>query len=186
MHLHNRENVAFCGMNLIKHLAPVAALVGITSSQAAPLELNAELPDVVGKNHANEEVDFKKIGAEGYLFVYFYPKANTPGCTKQACSLQDQYRTITGKGVKVIGVSIDTAQAQTKFRADHQLEFPLIADTDGKVCDSFGVPHMAGFAMRQAFLFHNGKLVWRDLDASTKEQANDLLKQLEQLQGQKP
>lgn len=173
-------------MNLIKHLAPVAALVGITTSaSAAPLELNAPIPDVVGKNHANEEVNFKQLGAEGFLFVYFYPKANTPGCTKQACSLRDQYQAITAKGVKVIGVSIDTDKAQTKFRDEHQLTFPLIADTDGKVCDSFGVPHMAGFAMRQAFLFRDGKLVWRDLDAATKEQANDLLKQLELLQGGK-
>lgn len=167
-------------MNPFKFLAPAAAVIGITLPGAAePIVEGAALPAVSCLDQAGKEVKLAEIGAKGYVFVYFYPKADTPGCTKQACSLRDSYEGITDKGVKVYGVSMDTVEAQKAFAEKYKLPFTLLADKEGKVADAFGVPHVAGFSKRQAFLFLDGKLVWRDLSASTDQQAADVLGYLE-------
>ncbi len=83
--------------------------------------------------------------------------------------------------MQVIGVSSDDVAAQKKFEEKYRLPFTLVADTDKKVMDAFGVPHTLGFATRQAFLVQNGKIVWRDLSASTAEQAADVLAAIQEL-----
>lgn len=166
-------------MNPLKALAAVAAPFGIALSSAAPIDTGAALPAVTAQDQDGKDVELSKAGSEGWTLVYFYPKADTPGCTKQACSLRDAYATLTEKKVKVFGVSLDDVAAQKAFQEKYKLPFPLLADKDGKVADAFGVPHSMGFAKRQAFLFKDGKLVWRDLSASTDEQAADVLKELE-------
>ena len=166
-------------MNPLKSLAAVAAPFGIALSSAAPIETGAALPAATAKDQDGKDVKLAEAGAEGWTLVYFYPKADTPGCTKQACSLRDAYATLTEKKVKVFGVSMDDVAAQKAFQEKYKLPFPLLADKEGKVADAFGVPHSMGFAKRQAFLFKDGKLVWRDLEASTDQQAADVLKELE-------
>ncbi len=160
-------------------IATISALIFATCASAEPIEIGAALPVVSQRNQEGEEVKLQDAGASGYLLVYFYPKADTPGCTKQACSLRDSYETLTEKGVKTYGVSMDKVEAQKAFQDKYKLPFDLLADSDGKVADAFGVPHTGGFAKRQAFLFKDGKLVWRDLSASTDQQAADVLKVLE-------
>jgi peroxiredoxin Q/BCP len=163
-------------MNPLKYLAPAAAIVGLTlPGSAEPIAEGAALPAVSCPDQAGKEVKLAETGAKGYVLVYFYPKADTPGCTKQACSLRDAYQNITDKGVKVFGSSMDSVEAQKAFAEKYKLPFTLLADKEGKVADAFGVPHVAGFAKRQAFLFQDGKLVWRDLSASTDQQAADVL-----------
>lgn len=163
-------------MNPLKYLAPAAAIVGITLPGAAePIAEGAEMPVVACMDQSGKEIKLAEVAAKGYTLVYFYPKADTPGCTKQACSLRDSYDKITEKGVKVFGVSMDSVEAQKAFSDKYKLPFSLLADKEGKVADAFGVPHLAGFAKRQAFLFLDGKLVWRDLAASTEQQAADVL-----------
>ena len=149
-------------------------------TQAAPLEIGAQLPNVTGLDQAGKPVALKDVGSHGWLLVYFYPKADTPGCTAQACSLRDAYAELRTKGVRVIGVSADGVEAQRKFQDKYHLPFELIADTDASVINAFGVPRIPvlGFATRQAYLFKDGVLVWRDLKASTKQQAADVLKVL--------
>ncbi|MEN9991404.1 MAG: hypothetical protein RLZZ224_1106 [Verrucomicrobiota bacterium] len=166
-------------MNPFRFLAPVAAIMGLTiPGSAAPIVEGTAMPSVSCQNQAGESVDLA-AATQGYVLVYFYPKADTPGCTKQACSLRDAYEKITAKGVKVFGVSMDSVEAQKAFAEKYKLPFTLLADKEGKVADAFGVPHIAGFARRQAFLFLDGKLIWRDLSASTDEQAADVLAVIE-------
>jgi peroxiredoxin Q/BCP len=175
-----RFRATFAWMNPMKYIAPVAAIVGITLPGAAePIAEGAALPSVSCTDQKGKEVKLQELGAKGYLLVYFYPKADTPGCTKQACSLRDSYEKITDKGVKVVGVSLDSVEAQKAFAEKYKLPFILLADKEAKVADAFGVPHLAGFAKRQAYLFLDGKLVWRDLSAATNEQAADVMKVLE-------
>ncbi len=166
-------------MNPLKVIAAVAAPLGIAISSAEPIDTGAALPAVNAQDQDNKEVKLAETGAEGWTLVYFYPKADTPGCTKQACSLRDSYATLTEKKVKVFGVSMDDVAAQKAFQEKYKLPFTLLADKEGKVADAFGVPHSMGFAKRQAFLFKDAKLVWRDLSASTNQQAADVLKELE-------
>ncbi len=113
--------------------------------------------------------------ASGWALVYFYPRANTPGCTMQACSLRDAYEDLEALGVAVYGVSTDGVERQKRFRERRRLPFTLLADPEKDVLAAYGVPRFLGIASRMAFLFRDGVLVWRDLKASTGKQAADVL-----------
>lgn len=147
--------------------------------RADEIALGAALPSVTVNDQDGQPVDLAAAGAEGWTLVYFYPKADTPGCTKQACSLRDSFAVLADKQVRVFGVSSDDEATQKAFQQKYRLPFRLLADTEKKVMDAFGVPHKLGFAARQAFLFRDGELVWRDLSASTSEQAADVLAAIE-------
>lgn len=73
------------------------------------------------------------------LAIYFYPKDNTPGCTAQACSLRDGYSDLQQAGYEVLGISVDSEASHQKFINKHTLPFPLIADTEKRLVQLFGV-----------------------------------------------
>jgi peroxiredoxin Q/BCP len=73
------------------------------------------------------------------VVLYFYPKDNTPGCTKEACDLRDQFAAFTEHGVEILGVSKDSAAAHTKFKQKYSLPFTLLVDANANVCESYGV-----------------------------------------------
>jgi peroxiredoxin Q/BCP len=151
---------------------------------SAPLELKLgdRIPSLTLPDQDGKPLDLAAYGSEGYLLVFFYPKANTPGCTAQACSLRDAETQLKERGVKILGISADKPDSQKKFVTEQSLPYPLIADSESKAIQAFGVEGpMFGFARRSAFLFHNGKLVWRDAKASTKDQAEIVLKALDTL-----
>ena len=148
---------------------------------AAELKLGDGIPPLTLPDQDGKPLEIAAYGAQGYLLVFFYPKANTPGCTAQACSLRDAETRLKERGVRVLGISADKPDSQKKFVTDQKLPYPLIADSEGKAIHAFGVEGLLGFARRSAFLFHNGKLVWRDAKASTKDQAEIVLKALDTL-----
>lgn len=140
------------------------------------MEIGEHIPVVSAMNQEGETVAVNEVGASGYLLVFFYPKAETPGCIKQVCSVRDSFVELTEKGVKAIGVSIDSVGAQKEFHENRQLPYPLLADESGALWKAFGVSlKESGRTERQAFLFKDGALVWLDLKASTDEQAADVL-----------
>ena len=73
------------------------------------------------------------------MLLYFYPKDDTPGCTKEACGLRDRMEDFKKDKVEVVGVSFDTAESHQQFIEKHKLNFSLLADTDGKIADAYGV-----------------------------------------------
>ncbi len=73
------------------------------------------------------------------LVVFFYPRANTPGCTAEACSLRDHYSELKKKGYELLGVSEDSQKKQSNFKKKFNLPFPLLADTEHQLIDGFGV-----------------------------------------------
>ncbi len=73
------------------------------------------------------------------VLLYFYPKDDTPGCTKEACNFRDDYSAYQEAGVVILGVSPDTPKKHAKFKAKYELPFTLLADTDHQVCDAYGV-----------------------------------------------
>lgn len=149
--------------------------------QAEELKVGASAPVVQGVNQDGKIVDFaKEYKKNKYVLVYFYPKADTPGCTAQANSLKDSYGDLhEKKGMAIFGVSADEVAIQKDFQKKYKLPFDLIADEKKAVIDAFGVSTTMGFASRQAYLIKDGKIVWLDKSASTKEQAQDVLKFLE-------
>jgi peroxiredoxin Q/BCP len=164
--------------------APLVALMFLSSilsafSRSEPLKVGDEAPAVTGVTETGAALAFADVyKQQPYTLVYFYPKADTPGCTKQGCSLRDAYETLTKKGVAVIGVSHDDVAAQKAFKEKYHLPFTLVAGHDGAVIGAFGVPSipMTSLAKRQAYLIKDGKIVWADYSASTEKQAEDVLK----------
>ncbi|MCM4163283.1 MULTISPECIES: thioredoxin-dependent thiol peroxidase [unclassified Arenibacter] len=73
------------------------------------------------------------------LIVFFYPKANTPGCTAEACNLRDNYKELKAQGYELLGVSADSQKKQLNFKNKYQFPFPLLADEDHTILNIFGV-----------------------------------------------
>ncbi|TLZ71902.1 MAG: thioredoxin-dependent thiol peroxidase [Methanobacteriota archaeon] len=87
--------------------------------------------------------DGKRVSLEDFagknVILYFYPKDDTPGCTKEACSFRDNLARVRSKGAIVLGVSKDDLESHAKFRKKYSLSFPLLSDPEGKVLDAYGV-----------------------------------------------
>jgi len=179
-------------MNFTPLVLPLlcGAAIGLAAlaprAKASPLAVGDPAPAVSGLTDSGSTLNLADVYAkQAYTLVYFFPKADTPGCTAQGCSLRDAYQDLAAKGVVVIGVSHDDVAAQRAFKEKFHFPFTLIADADQAVSKAFGVPNypMMNLARRQAFLIRGGKVVWADYKASTDKQASDVLKVLAGLKG---
>ena len=165
-----------------KFFTTVVSFLGLMLvAKGDPLAVGAAVPDVTASDQNGQNVVLKDVFAKGTTLVYFYPKADTPGCTKQACSLRDDWSVLSGKGIQVLGVSGDKPESQKKFEEKYKLPFTLVADPEGKVAAAFGVPFMGGFAKRMSFLVKDGKVVWNMLSASTTDHSKDVVKAFDAL-----
>lgn len=159
-------------------LPALASLLTLAvAAHAAPLAVGAPAPQISAVDQDGKTVNFKDIYAKGPTLVYFYPKADTPGCTKQGCSIRDSWEDLKAKGIQVLGVSEDKADAQKAFAEKYKLPHTLIADSDGKVATAFGVDMIPGKALtsRQSFLVKDGKIAWTMLKATTETHAKDVI-----------
>lgn len=112
------------------------------------------------------------------VVMYFYPKDDTPGCTKQACSFRDNYAVYQDKGIVVLGVSKDDESSHQAFTAKFNLPFPLLADTNGEIIAAYDVDG-GGYAKRVTYAIdETGKIVHVDASVKTETHANDVLKAL--------
>lgn len=102
------------------------------------IEIGQKAPDLLGTDQDGKEVRLSDYPGRT-IALYFYPKDSTSGCTAQACNLRDNYQALLDAGYQVIGVSVDSADSHKKFIAKQQLPFPLIADTDHRLVEEFGV-----------------------------------------------
>lgn len=149
-------------------------MFAFTSAKALPV--GAEAPEATALTDTGVSLKLSEVyAAHSYTLVFFYPRANTPGCTAQSCSLRDAFEVLTEKGVHVIGVSTDSVERQAKFKSDHNLPYTLLADTEKEVMKAFGQSGLRPMASRQAFLIHQGKVVYSDLRGATSRQADDIL-----------
>ncbi|HOB33280.1 MAG TPA: peroxiredoxin [Verrucomicrobiota bacterium] len=124
---------------------PVLAAVAIACMPASGLaqtgstpKVGDKAPLVEGKDQDGKTWKLADEIGKNVVLLYFYPKDDTPGCTREACGFRDSMSDLQSKGVKVVGVSFDTADSHKAFIAKHNLNFPLLADTDGKIADAYG------------------------------------------------
>jgi peroxiredoxin Q/BCP len=145
-------------------IAVLTFVVSLSFAQAEPAKtpgVGDKAPPVGGKDQDGKDWKLSDAAGKKVVLLYFYPKDNTPGCTKEACGLRDRMGELKKDNVEVIGVSFDSEASHQKFIADQNLNFTLIADTDGKIADAYGV-HMAGknMARRVSFLIgKDGKII---------------------------
>lgn len=95
-------------------------------------------PDFTAKNQDGNDVKLADLRGKRVV-LYFYPKDDTPGCTKEACSLRDSFDVFEQKGIKVLGVSNDSEKSHQKFITKYSLPFDLLADTDKTLVETYGV-----------------------------------------------
>lgn len=102
------------------------------------MEIGDKAPEILGRDENGKEIKLSDYAGRK-IALYFYPKDNTSGCSSQACSLRDGYAELRAAGLEVIGVSVDDEKSHRKFIEKNALPFPLIADTDKKLVEQFGV-----------------------------------------------
>jgi len=102
------------------------------------MQINDKAPAIHTTDENGKEVALKDFQGKTVV-LYFYPKADTPGCTKEACGFRDTYKKMEKTGAVLLGISADTAASQKKFQNKYGLPFPLLADPDKKIADQFGV-----------------------------------------------
>lgn len=101
-------------------------------------QLGSKAPDFTLKDQDEKEYRISSYHGQ-WIILYFYPKDDTPGCTKEACSMQDNLAVFKKKNVAVLGVSCDNTASHQKFAAKYQLQFPLLADVKKEVVNAYGV-----------------------------------------------
>ncbi len=103
-----------------------------------PIQEGAPAPDIELETDSGEPFSLKELRGKTAI-VYFYPKADTPGCTAEACEFRDHSQQFAKKDAVIVGVSPDAFKAQSKFKDKYGLPFTLLADTDHKLAEAFGV-----------------------------------------------
>ncbi len=155
----------------------------LSTTKADPLKPGTAVPALKSVDEDGKEVNLDEIFKKGLTLVYFYPKADTPGCTTEACAIRDQWEDVKKAGVTVLGVSMDKPEAQKAFKEKFKLPFTLLADSEGTVVKAFGVSMIrAGFPTRQSFLVQDGKIVWHDADVKPDTHLDNVLKAVADLQ----
>ena len=146
---------------------------------ATQLKPGDKLPHFVLNDENHNPVDISSITGK-YLVLYFYPKDDTPGCTKEACSFRDSYSELIQAGAVVLGVSSDSPDSHTAFRKKYNLPFSLLSDTDGELRKLLGVPtNLFGLLPgRVTYIFNpEGRLVYRfDSQFSPEKHVQEALK----------
>jgi peroxiredoxin Q/BCP len=147
---------------LLALLAFAVTLAAMPTKAAETPKAGDKAPLVTGKDQNGKEWKLASLIGRKNVLLYFYPKDDTPGCTKEACSFRDSIEQFKSANVEVVGVSFDSAESHQKFIEKHSLNFPLLADTDGKIADAYGTRREPGrnVARRVSFLIGlDGKIV---------------------------
>jgi len=149
-------------LHLIAIVVGLAAAMSAFAADAPSMpKAGDKAPLVEGKDQDGKSWKLSDDVGKKIVLLYFYPKDDTPGCTTEACGFRDSIEALKSDNVEVIGVSFDSGASHQKFISKYKLNFPLIADTDGKIADAYGV-RMNGRAManRVSFLIGlDGKIV---------------------------
>ena len=146
------------------------------------LKVGDQLPDFESVNQEGETVNSAHFKGKK-LIVFFYPKANTPGCTAEACDLNDNLSLLQKEGYQLLGVSADPVKAQKKFHEKFGFQYPLIADESRDIVQKFGVWQLKKFMgkefmgiVRTTFIFDENGICVRVIDkVKTKEAASQIL-----------
>lgn len=147
-------------------------------TEGSPIAEGQVAPDFDAVAH--DGVVIKPSALKGRpVVLYFYPRDETPGCTKEACAFRDAWNELAKTNVVLVGISTDDAASHTQFARNHELPFQLVSDPSGAIAKAYGVPNRAGFLARQTIVIGaDGKVkkIHRTVDVKT--HANQILADL--------
>jgi peroxiredoxin Q/BCP len=139
-----------------------------------PLAVGTDAPAFTAKDTNGNTVSLSDFAGKTVV-LYFYPKDDTPGCTKQACSFRDAQSQYQGKDIVILGVSADDEVSHQAFTQKYNLNFPLLADTDKSLIKAFDVDG-GGYAKRVTYVIDpRGKITHVDASVNTTTHASDVL-----------
>lgn len=121
-------------------------------TETAQLKEGAAAPDFTLPTDDGRQIKLSDYRGKQTVVLYFYPKDETPGCTKQACAFRDSLADYKKENIEVLGVSVDSVEAHKEFKKNQKLNFTLLADTDKKVSSQYGVLSAAGYSSRTTFV----------------------------------
>lgn len=146
------------------------------------LKVGDKAPDFSVLDEMSNTVDSKSLQGTSYI-LFFYPRANTPGCTAEACSLRDGYEELSKKGYRIFGVSEDSPKKQLSFKEKYNFQYPLLADTEHEIIEKYGVWGPKKFMgkeydglHRTTFVINKEGIISHVIEkVKTKDHANQLL-----------
>jgi peroxiredoxin Q/BCP len=176
---------------MIKLVLLAIALAGLLlffylkSASSGPLKVGAPAPTFSLLDQSGQLRTLDEFKGR-WLVLYFYPKDNTPGCTKEACHFRDDHSALQQYGANVVGISVDSPAAHAQFANKYRLPFPLLADTSGLVAKSYGALINLGWlklAKRHTFLIDSdGKVAKVYVNVDPNSHSDALLSDLKALQ----
>ena len=152
---------------------------------AAPiLKIGEDAPTFTLPDSQGNQVSLNDYKGK-WAVLYFYPKDDTPGCTKEACQFRDDFKTLEALGAKVIGISIDDSFSHQKFAEKYNLPFPLLSDASGEVADRYGALNnflVIKLAKRYTYLINSqGKIAKIYLSVDTSKHSQEIIEDLKRL-----
>lgn len=152
------------------------------------LTIGDKLPHFILNNESHQPIDISSLTGK-FLVLYFYPKDDTPGCVKEACSFRDSFNELIEAGALVYGVSSDKPTIHSQFKQKHNLPFSLLSDTNGELRKLLGVPSdfLGLLPGRVTYIFNpDGILIWEfNSQLSPRKHASEALKVITKFTGDK-
>ncbi|HSE84527.1 MAG TPA: peroxiredoxin [Thermodesulfobacteriota bacterium] len=127
-------------------------------------------PDIEAETYGGKKLRLSDFRGKKTVALYFYPKDDTPGCTKEACSMRDGIEELQELGIQVLGVSTDSVKSHESFRDKYGLNFPLLSDKDKSIIKAYGVESERGSAKRVTFLIDKSGIIrhiWQKVDTAS-------------------
>src|SRR5258708_1085814 len=156
-------------------------MFGLGKVQAEALKVGDSAPNFTAPSSEGSEVELKSIIGKSPIVLYFYPKDDTPGCTKEACGLRDDFAAFRKLDATVFGISYDTVESHKQFIEKYHLPFLLIADTDKAIAKAYGADGML-FPKRMTFVIDkSGTIAWINPAVNPSTHSAELEKVIAQL-----
>src|SRR5258708_2847724 len=156
---------------------------------ARGIQVGDKAPDFTLPSQAGEQVRLSDRLGERVVVLYFYPKDETPGCTREACAFRDSHEGFADAGAEVIGVSSDSVDRHAAFAGHHNLPFTLLSDEGGQVRKSYAVPSTLGILPGRVTYFIDRSGIVRHVfssQANIGRHVNDALEVVKKLQAERP
>ncbi len=146
------------------------------------LSVGDKAPNFETQTYGGKTISLSDYNGKSAVILYFYPRDNTPGCTKEACSMRDGMDDLGALGIQVLGVSTDSVKSHEKFRDKYALNFPLLSDKSKEIVKAYDVESAFGTASRKSFLIDKDGVIrhiWEKV--KTSDHANEVMAKVREI-----